>query len=81
MMMTKKLPSLEPSPRAQFDRLRLAFQRLTSRKSIAVDPKATDFLSINIVRMDERTGNIFFLAGEENIMEITPTGTGGTLNE
>jgi hypothetical protein len=24
--------------------------------------------------MDERTGNIFFLAGEENILEIYPSG-------
>jgi hypothetical protein len=24
--------------------------------------------------MDERTGNIFFLAGEENIIEIFPNG-------
>jgi hypothetical protein len=24
--------------------------------------------------MDERTGNIFFLAGEENIIEIYPNG-------
>ncbi|XHX80809.1 MAG: DUF6888 family protein [Stenomitos frigidus ULC029] len=32
------------------------------------------YLPINIVRMDERTGNIFFLAGEENIIEIYPNG-------
>jgi hypothetical protein len=32
------------------------------------------YLPINIVRMDERTGNIFFLAGEENILEIYPNG-------
>ncbi|WP_442940525.1 DUF6888 family protein [Nostoc sp.] len=27
-------------------------------------------MPINIVRMDERTKNLFFLAGEENIIEI-----------
>jgi hypothetical protein len=32
------------------------------------------YLPINIVRIDERTGNIFFLAGEENIIEIYPNG-------
>lgn len=32
------------------------------------------YLPINLVRMDERTGNGFFLAGEENIVEIYPNG-------
>ncbi|WP_442948001.1 DUF6888 family protein [Nostoc sp.] len=32
------------------------------------------YLPINLVRVDERTGNIFFLAGEENIIEIYPNG-------
>ncbi|MFM7792648.1 MAG: DUF6888 family protein [Microcystis panniformis] len=32
------------------------------------------YLPINIVRLDERTGKIFFLAGEENIIEIYPNG-------
>ena len=32
------------------------------------------YLSINMVRLDRRTGNIFFLAGEENIIEIYPNG-------
>ncbi|WP_445298441.1 DUF6888 family protein [Leptolyngbya sp. NIES-2104] len=32
------------------------------------------YLLINLVRLDERTGNIFFLAGEENIIEIYPNG-------
>ncbi|GGA02327.1 DUF6888 family protein [Okeania sp. KiyG1] len=32
------------------------------------------YLPINIVRLDERTGNIFFLAGEDNIIEIYPNG-------
>ncbi|WP_412458801.1 DUF6888 family protein [Gloeocapsopsis dulcis] len=32
------------------------------------------YLPINIVRMDERTGNIFLLAGEENIIEIYANG-------
>ncbi|WP_442941169.1 DUF6888 family protein [Nostoc sp.] len=29
---------------------------------------------LNIVRIDERTKNLFFLAGEENIIEIYPNG-------
>jgi hypothetical protein len=32
------------------------------------------YLPINIVRFDKRTGNIFFLAGEENVLEIYPNG-------
>jgi hypothetical protein len=32
------------------------------------------YLPINMVRLDERTGNIFFLAGEENIITIYPNG-------
>lgn len=32
------------------------------------------YLPINIVRLDDRTGNIFILAGEENIVEIYPNG-------
>ncbi|BDA70984.1 hypothetical protein CAL7716_051500 [Calothrix sp. PCC 7716] len=32
------------------------------------------YLPINVVRLDERTGNVFFLAGEENIIEIYPNG-------
>ncbi|WP_442937903.1 DUF6888 family protein [Nostoc sp.] len=32
------------------------------------------YLPINVVRVDERTGNVFFLAGEENIIEIYPNG-------
>jgi hypothetical protein len=32
------------------------------------------YLPINIVRIDGRTGNIFFLAGEENMLEIRPNG-------
>ncbi|AFY94480.1 DUF6888 family protein [Chamaesiphon minutus] len=32
------------------------------------------YLPINMVRLDRRTGNIFFLAGEENIIEIYPNG-------
>lgn len=32
------------------------------------------YLPINLVRVDERTGNVFFLAGEENILEISPNG-------
>ncbi|WP_404791468.1 DUF6888 family protein [Altericista sp. CCNU0014] len=32
------------------------------------------YLPVNIVRLDERTGNVFFLAGEENIIEIYPNG-------
>ncbi len=32
------------------------------------------YLPINIVRINERTGNIFFLAGEENIIEIYANG-------
>ena len=34
------------------------------------------YLPINIVRLDERTGNMFFLAGEENIIEIYSDGKG-----
>ncbi|WP_442947680.1 DUF6888 family protein [Nostoc sp.] len=30
------------------------------------------YLPINIVRMDERTENLFFLAGEENIIREMP---------
>ena len=33
------------------------------------------YLPVNLVRVDERTGNVFFLAGEENIIEIYPSGT------
>ncbi|WP_442947929.1 DUF6888 family protein [Nostoc sp.] len=32
------------------------------------------YLPINIVRIDERTKNLFFLAGEENIIEIYSNG-------
>ncbi|PSB26594.1 DUF6888 family protein [Stenomitos frigidus] len=32
------------------------------------------YLSVNVVRIDDRTGNVFFLAGEENIIEIYPNG-------
>ncbi|MFB2893569.1 hypothetical protein ACE1CI_11715 [Aerosakkonemataceae cyanobacterium BLCC-F50] len=32
------------------------------------------YLPINIVRIDDRTGNIFFLAGDENIIETYPNG-------
>ncbi|WP_442940396.1 DUF6888 family protein [Nostoc sp.] len=32
------------------------------------------YLPINIVGMDERTKNLFFLAGEENIIEIYHNG-------
>ncbi|WP_442938767.1 DUF6888 family protein [Nostoc sp.] len=32
------------------------------------------YLPINIVWIDERTKNLFFLAGEENIIEIYPNG-------
>jgi hypothetical protein len=32
------------------------------------------YLPINLIRIDERTGNIFILAGEENIIEIYPNG-------
>ncbi|WP_445253402.1 DUF6888 family protein [Nostoc sp. UHCC 0870] len=32
------------------------------------------YLPISLVRVDERTGNIFLLAGEENIIEIYPNG-------
>ncbi|WP_404827086.1 DUF6888 family protein [Dendronalium phyllosphericum] len=32
------------------------------------------YLPINLVRLDERTGNVFLLAGEENIIEIYPNG-------
>jgi hypothetical protein len=32
------------------------------------------YLPINMVRLDRRTGNIFFLAGDENIIEIYPNG-------
>jgi hypothetical protein len=28
--------------------------------------------TVNIVRLDERTGNVFLLAGDENIIEIYP---------
>jgi len=31
------------------------------------------YLPINLVRVDERTGNVFFLAGEENILD-SPNG-------
>ncbi|WP_442946980.1 DUF6888 family protein [Nostoc sp. UHCC 0870] len=31
-------------------------------------------MPISLVRVDERTGNIFLLAGEENIIEIYPNG-------
>jgi hypothetical protein len=30
------------------------------------------YLPIQIVRMGERTGDVFFLAGEENMIEIYP---------
>lgn|GEM_PF-4646364 len=32
------------------------------------------YLPINVVRIDERTGNVFFLAGEENVIEIYANG-------
>jgi hypothetical protein len=32
------------------------------------------YLPINIVRMDELTKNLFFLAADENIIEIYPNG-------
>ena len=32
------------------------------------------YLPVNIVRFDERTGNVFFLAGEENDIETYPNG-------
>ncbi|WP_390849974.1 DUF6888 family protein [Nostoc spongiaeforme] len=32
------------------------------------------YFHINIVRINERTGNIFLLAGEENTIEIYPNG-------
>lgn len=35
------------------------------------------YLPINIVRVDERTGNIYFLAGEEHNIEIYPDGQWG----
>jgi hypothetical protein len=30
------------------------------------------YLPINLVRVDKPTGNVFILAGEENMMEIYP---------
>lgn len=32
------------------------------------------YLSVNLVRMDERTGNVFILVGEEIEIEIKPNG-------
>jgi hypothetical protein len=32
------------------------------------------FLPIHIVRLDERTGNIYLLAGEDTQLEIPPNG-------
>lgn len=32
------------------------------------------YLPIDVVRVDERAGNVFFLAGEENVIEIYPGG-------
>ncbi|WP_371316489.1 DUF6888 family protein [Dolichospermum heterosporum] len=32
------------------------------------------YLPINLVRVDKRTGNVFILAGEENMIEIYPNG-------
>ncbi|MFN6471265.1 MAG: DUF6888 family protein [Nostoc sp. SerVER01] len=32
------------------------------------------YLSINLIRIDERTGNLFLLGGEKNIIEIYPNG-------
>jgi hypothetical protein len=32
------------------------------------------YLPINLIRIDARSGHIFFLAGEENIIEIYPNG-------
>ncbi|BAZ03618.1 DUF6888 family protein [Calothrix sp. NIES-3974] len=30
------------------------------------------YLAINLVRIDERTGNVILIAGDENIIEIYP---------
>ncbi len=32
------------------------------------------FQPVNIVRIDERTGNVFMLVGEENVIEVYPNG-------
>jgi hypothetical protein len=32
------------------------------------------YLPINVVHLDEPTDNVFFLAGEENIIKIYPNG-------
>ncbi|MEG3936845.1 hypothetical protein QT995_01585 [Microcoleus sp. S36b_A3] len=34
----------------------------------------TMYRSVNLVRLDERTGNVYFLAGEEIEIEIKPNG-------
>jgi hypothetical protein len=33
------------------------------------------YIPINLVRLDERTQNIYIIAGEETEIEITPDGT------
>lgn len=39
------------------------------------------YISINLVRLDKRTGNVFLLAGEENEIEIFPNGDWSYIDE
>lgn len=39
------------------------------------------YLPVNLVRIDERSGNVFFLAGEEIVIEIYPSGRWRDINE
>lgn len=39
------------------------------------------FQPVNIVRIDERTGNVFMLVGEENVIEVYPNGEWRYVNE
>ncbi len=39
------------------------------------------YISIDMVRLDERTGNVILLTGEEILIEIYPNGTWRFINE
>ncbi|WP_390889965.1 DUF6888 family protein [Roseofilum reptotaenium] len=39
------------------------------------------YRSVDMVRLDERTGNVILLAGEEMIIEIHPNGNWRFVNE
>jgi hypothetical protein len=39
------------------------------------------YISVNLVRLDERTKNIFLLAGDENEIEIFPNGEWSYIDE